>query len=394
MQHTSLKYILLLGIICMACNNAGKEQEAISKTTNTDSTTEKKGIITLSASQMKAVGIETGLIEQKNLTAVVKASGQLAVPPQNKANINVLMGGIVTKINVLEGQSVKRGQVLLAVENTEFIKLQQEYLSIKSGFTYVQNEYDRQMALKAADAGTGKLYQQAESNYQAERAKLTGLEKQLQQIGINPASVANGNIVKQVNVQAPISGTVGHIAVNTGAYATPGVSLMEIIDNSNIHCDLIVYEKDLFKVQDGQEVTFSLTNQNNQEIKGQIYGINKSFEDESKGIIVHAIIEGANKYHLIPGMYVTALINTGKAYSDAVPAEAVVQSEGRQFLFVQQHVSENGQATFKMTEIAAGVSEQGYVEIKPVDSIGKNARVVVKGAFYILSKSKGESEEE
>ncbi|HEY0271781.1 MAG TPA: efflux RND transporter periplasmic adaptor subunit, partial [Chitinophaga sp.] len=317
----------LAALLFIACHNA--PQPATPPPAGKDSTTESSAGITLTAAQLQAVGITLGPVLRKNLTEVVKANGQLAVPPQNKADIHALSGGMITHINVLEGQSVKRGQVLLSVENPAFIQLQQDYLTAKSGFTYVQAEYDRQMALKAADAGTGKVYQQAEAAYHAERARITGLESQLRQLGIAPATVAGGHFVQQVPVTAPISGTVGHIAVNTGAYAATGTPLLEIIDNTNIHCDLVVFEKDLFKVQIGQEVTFSLTNQNNQEIRGKIYGINKSFEDESKGIIVHAIIEGANQYHLIPGMYVTALINTGQALSDAVPADAVVQWEGK-----------------------------------------------------------------
>ncbi|RYF36799.1 MAG: hypothetical protein EOO38_27200, partial [Cytophagaceae bacterium] len=51
---------------------------------------------------------------------------------------------------------------------------------------------------------------------------------------------------------------------------------------------LKVFEKDLFKVRNGQKVTFTLTNQDNREITGRVYGVNKSFENESKGIVVHA----------------------------------------------------------------------------------------------------------
>ena len=114
----------------------------------------------------------------------------------------------------------------------------------------------------------------------------------------------------------PISGTVGHIAVNTGSYASPGKPLME-------NCGTIqrsiaispVYEADLYKVKSGQQVRFTLTNNSAMEFYGEIFGINKSFEDAGKGIIVHCIIKGANKYGLIPGTYVTALISVGTQLS-------------------------------------------------------------------------------
>ncbi len=367
---------------------------------------EHRDIIELTEEQIKAVGIQLGNIEEKNLNAVIKASGQLEVPPQNRADVNVLIGGIITKIDVLEGQTVHKGQTLAILENPDFIKMQQDYLTTKSSSVYTQQELQRQKELNEANAGTGKNLQQVQANYNTEKSKIATLEKLLQQLGINPSSVENGNIASQVAVTAPISGTIGHITVNTGTYVEIAKPLMEIIDNSKIHCDLIVYEKDLFKVKVGQKVNFMLTNQNNQQIEGRIFGINKSFENESKGIIVHAVIEGAEKYNLIQGMYVTALIDIGNQLTPAVPVDAVVRSEGKDYIFM---VSETEQETvkdenekksteqtyhFKKVEVVTGVSELGYVQIALVDEIPKDAKIVTKGAFYILSKSQRSEEEE
>ena len=399
--------ILIFLSVFDACNNNKSSDKT--KNTNTEATQQKQGeagVIELTGQQMKAVGIELGFVEQKNLNAVVKASGQLEAPPQYKADVNVLMGGIVRKIFVLEGQAVKKGQLLLTVENPDFIKMQQDYLTTKNEFAFTQAEYQRQKELQQANAGTGKNLQQVEADYNAEKSKILTLEKQLQEIGIKPSSALNGNITTQVNIVAPIGGTIGHIEVNTGTYAETTKPLMEIVDNSQIHCDLIVYEKDLFKVKVGQKVNFMLTNQNNQQIEGKIYGINKSFENESKGIIVHAIIDNASKYNLIQGMYVTALIDVGNQLVSAVPVDAIVHSEGKDYIFMLDENSDkpNSDANekkdtgetmhFKKIEVATGVSELGYVQINEVEEIPKDAKIVTKGAFYILSKMKSSGDEE
>lgn len=359
----------------------------------------ENGLIELTPEQIEAVGIETGNIEQKNLNAVVKASGQLAVPPQNRAEVNVLMGGIIRTIKVLEGHSVKKGQVVATLENPELIRIQQEYLTTKSNFAYTQSELQRQKELSEANAGTGKNLQQIEATYNAEKATISALQKQLQQFGLNPSSVAGGNIVSTMSVRAPISGTVGHILINTGTYAETTKPLMDIIDNSQIHCDLIVYEKDLFKVKIGQKVSCILTNQNNQQIEGKIYGINKSFENESKGITVHAIINDPKKFRLIPGMYVTALIDVGNQQSDAVPVDAVVRLEGKDYIYLVEGSDEKMPSAskvvqFKRVEVVTGVSELGYVQISFPEEVAANAKIVTKGAFYILSKTQGGTEEE
>lgn len=406
--------IIIASSLFTSCGSKNPEKNEGVKTETTAEAKEEpheEGIIEISEEQLKAVGITIGSIEQKNLNAVVKASGQLAVPPQNQADVNVLTGGIIRRIMVLEGQTIGKGKPVAWLENQDFVKIQQEYLSARNAFAYTEQELQRQKELKEAEAGIGKVFQQVQADYNAQQAKLLGLEKQLQQLHINPASVAKGQIVTQVPVVAPISGTIGHISINTGAYAEPAKPIMEIIDNSEIHCDLIVFEKDLFKVKSGQQVNFTLTNQNNQQIKGQIYGVNKSFEDASKGIIVHAVIKNPARFKLIPGMYVTALIDVGNQTTPAVPIDALVRSEGKDYIYLLAGVEEKpaeqpkeeGEKMkdeagkhyqFKKVEVVTGVTELGYTQITPLEELPQKAQIITKGAFYVLSKSKGGEEEE
>lgn len=396
-----LMALILVGTLMTSCTNS---QESTAERIPEEHTEEEHSeALELTAAQIKSVDIVIGAIEQKNLTAVVKSSGQLAVPPQNEAEVNVLSGGIIRKINVMEGQRVIKGQILAVIENQELIKLQQDYLSVKSGFSYVDAEFQRQKQLKAASAGTGKAYQLAEANYNAELTRIKALARQLQQLGISPKRVSGGNITSQIPIISPIRGTLGTISAKTGSYVQPGTSLMNIVDNSKIHADLVVYEKDLSKVRVGQKVNFQLTNQNNQLIEGEVYGINKSFENDSKGVVVHTVIK-KHSGNLIPGMYVTGLISVGTELTSAVPIEAVVRSEGKDYIFiVDENPPEESKGPkeaeeteekihFKKVEVSTGVSELGYIQITPLEKFPDNMKVVSKGAFYLQSKSAGGSE--
>lgn len=387
-------YIAVLGAASLlaACSGPSNKEEQ-KQDASKEATEVKPTALELTARQMKNVGIEVGPIPKKNLDAVIKANGQLAVPPQNKAEVSLLSGGIISHINVLEGQQVRKGQVLAIVNNQEVIKIEQDYLAAKNNFTYVAAEYDRQNQLQAAGAGTGKSYQSATATYKAEQARIKAFESQLRQLGISPERVSSGNIVSNFPVLAPISGTVGKIIANTGAYVQPGTSIMEVVDNSKIHCDLIVFEKDLMAVKMGQKVDFQLTNQQNMVIIGRINGINKSFENESKGVVVHAEIDNRQHQNLIPGMYVTALINIGNKLTPALPAEAIVRTAGRQYIFVV--INQSGDKyTFKKVEVATGVSGLGYVGIQPMTELPANIQAVTKGAFYLESKTSGAEDED
>ncbi len=169
---------------------------------------------------------------------------------------------------------------------------------------------------------------------------------------------------------------------------------MEVVDNSKIHCDLTVFEKDLMAVRVGQKVSFQLTNQDNQVITGVINGVNKSFENESKGVIVHAVIDNKKHQNLIPGMYVTALISTGSKLTGAVPVDAVIRSEGKQYIFVTTTHDKDGKTIFTKTEVTTGVSELGYIQITPLTALPAGVQIATKGAFYLQSKAAGGAEEE
>ncbi|MES2276238.1 MAG: efflux RND transporter periplasmic adaptor subunit [Bacteroidota bacterium] len=385
--------LLIAGTLLASCSGGSEKMGNNVKDTGKTESNEKESGLELSAEQMKSVGIETGPIEQKNLDAVVKANGQLAVPPQNKADVSILSGGIISNIEVLEGQQVHKGQVLATIKNQDLIKLQQDYLAAKNSFTYVQAEYDRQSQLKAAGAGTGKSFQSSEATYNAERSRIVAYEGQLWQLGVAPGRISNGHIVSQFPVTSPIGGTVGTITANIGAFVQPGTSIMEVVDNSKIHCDLTVFEKDLIAVKIGQKVSFQLTNQDNQIITGIINGVNKSFENESKGVIVHAVINNKAHQNLIPGMYVTALISTGSKITAAVPVDAVIRSEGKQYIFVMATHDKADKTIFNKTEVTTGVSELGYIQITPLTTLPADVQIATKGAFYLQSKVAGAAEE-
>jgi len=393
-------------LLITSCTQSATEEKDAPK--KEESKTVGEGIL-ISQSQLDAVGILLGTIEEKNLKSVVKASGQLEVPPQNKAEVTLLMGGVVNQVFVLEGQHVNKGQKLATIENNQLIQLQQDYMSAQSSLTYATKEYERQKELNEANAGVGKVYQQSQSTLRSEQAKVAALSRQLRQVGVNPESAANGRFITQIPVYAPISGTIGKIIIQTGSYAEPARPLMNIIDNSKVHCDLVVYEKDLFKVKAGQHVYFTLTNQNNREITGKIYGVNQSFENESKAIIAHAVIEQAAKNNLIQGMYVSALIDVGRQKATAVPSEAVIKTGGKEYIYYLARMSEpkadisndekqkgepSKQYVFERAEVVTGVTDLGYTEIKLVEELPAGVKIVTKGAFYILSSESATSDED
>jgi cobalt-zinc-cadmium efflux system membrane fusion protein len=369
--------------------------------------------VALTEKQFKTIGIVTGSIEMKNLNTIIKANGYTAVPPQNMANISTLIGGVVKDIYVLEGTYVAKGKTLATIQNLEVAEMQEDYKSAIANIEYLQLEYNRQKILSDENVNPRKIVQEVKSKLAVERARAQAAKNKLQAINVS----LNGNS-SLIPIISPISGYVGKISVSKGAFAETGVTLFEVVDNSQMHLDLNVYEKDLGTISVGQEVDFVLTNQSNKSIKGKIFGINKSFSNESKTVAVHAKINPSDAKDLISGMYVSANININNQTVQALPKDAIVRNGDKYYIYIQEdpheekrtvkkdehkegeaqaehkesETEEQNEVHFKAIEVVPGTTDLGYTEVKIVREIPADAKIVIKGAFYLLSALKGGGE--
>ncbi|HLF52929.1 efflux RND transporter periplasmic adaptor subunit, partial [Flavobacterium sp.] len=325
--------------------------------------------------------------------------------------------GVVKDIYVLEGTFVSKGKTLATIQNLEVSEMQEDYKSAMANIEYLQLEYNRQKTLSDENVNPRKILQEVKSKLAVERAKAQAAKNKLQAINVS----LNGNS-SLIPIVSPISGYVGKISVSKGAFAETGVTLFEVVDNSQMHLDLNVYEKDLGTISVGQEVDFVLTNQSNKSIKGKIFGINKSFSNESKSVAVHAKINPGDAKDLISGMYVSANININNQTVQALPKDAIVRNGDKYFIYIleeqhvekpavkkEEHKHEEGEAKgehkegeteehnevhFKAIEVVPGTTDLGYTEIKLVEEIPADAKIVTKGAFYLLAAMKGGGEHE
>jgi cobalt-zinc-cadmium efflux system membrane fusion protein len=385
-----IAFLLMLILLLTSCNE--KKTEEVQE----DEKLENE--VMLTAAQFKTVGIQFGMVENRNLNTIIKANGYTTVPPQNSAKIATLLGGTVKDILVLEGTYVNKGKVLATIQNLEVVEMLEEYKSATANIEYLQLEYNRQKTLADENVNPRKTFQEVKAKLAVERARAQAAKNKLLALNISPNS--NNALIP---ILSPISGYVGKISIAKGAFAETGIPLFEVVDNSQMHLDLNVYEKDLGSISIGQEVDFILTNQSNKSIKGKIFGINKSFSNESKTVAVHAKINPDDAKGLISGMYVSANINLNSATVPALPKASIVKNGDKYFIFIQEEEhAEKGEKHdskeeaeeihFKAIEVIPGTTDMGYTEIKFVTSIPNTSKIVTQGAFYLLSAQKGGGE--
>ncbi len=403
MKTYNILLSVLVSIFLFSCKQENREEEQAHNEAE-HAEQEHSHTTSLTTAQMKSIRLEFGKIEKKQLTASLKANGILNVPNQNKATITALMGGVVKSILVQTGNNVQKGQVIATIANTSFITLQEEFLSTTSKLLLSELEHKRQQELQAGNATALKTLQASESEWNGLKARRAGLQKQLELIGINASSLTSETIQSTVNITSPISGAVSNVLVNIGTYVDANKAIAEVIDNSQLHLDLFVYERDLMKLKEGQTIHFTLTNNPGREYDAKVYAVSNTFEENTKAVTVHATVEG-DKTGLIDGMNITALVSLENATVDAVPSDAIVSFQGQDFIFVmtdntpiehdkEQKENDNTVITFERIPVKKGTSDIGYSEVTVLKDIPVDAKIATKGAFFILAKMTNSGEHE
>lgn len=377
--------------------------------------------VELNEAQFKNANIELGGFSMKNLSEVINANGYTKLPPQNQADVTAIVGGTIQSIKAIEGQYVKKGQTLATLQSLSYnnmrlekAKLVEQLEASQTNKGYLDLEYARQKELSDENVNAKKTFQKVASDLEFENKKIANLQNQIAIIEQNLE--AGGSVQSPIlNITAPISGYISEVYIKIGTNAEAGKPLFSIVDNSKMHVDLLVYEKDLYKVKTGQNVRFILTNQNNSEIKGKIFSIGKAFENDTKSVAVHADIVN-DKQTLISGMYVNALIDVGANNVQALPLDAIVKADGREFIFIleegehaekeekghdekegndtdDKHEADEGKMShFQRVEVKTGNAQLGFIQTTLLQNVEKEAKIVLKGAYYLQShllKSEG-----
>ncbi len=360
----------------LACKNGGN---------NTD---EKANLIeetevSLTEQQARNIDLQIGSVGFGEINETLKLQGKVDVPPQNLISVSIPLGGYLKTTKMLPGTHVSKGQVIAVMEDPQYIQLQQDYLSVHNKLAYAQNELARQKELNISKANSDKTLQLAETEYRNLKVEEMALVEKLKLINISAAQLAQGKISKSVNVYAPINGYVSKVNVNIGKYVTPSDVIFELINPSDIHLNLTLFEKDIPHISIGSKVMAYSNTQPNKKYETEVILVGHSVEEGRSE--VHCHFEAYDK-SLVPGMYMNAELQFKNKKVQFLPEAAVVSFEGKDYVFVETEPRK-----FEMLEVNIGEVSGGK---RAVNTDLKDRKIAVKGAYSLLMKLKNTSEED
>jgi cobalt-zinc-cadmium efflux system membrane fusion protein len=363
-----------------ACTENKKSSEVKASVTIDTASVE---IVSLNEAQLRMADLQFGNIQTTTVHKTLKVSGHMDVPPNNIVSISIPMGGYVKNTNLIPGLLVKKGAVIATLEDPSYIQLQQDYLTAKSKLEFLEADYIRQKGLNETKATSDKIYQLAKSDFESQKYMVKSLSEKLKLIGLNPATLNENNISRTIQFTAPINGYVTKVNVNIGKYVNPTDVLFEIVDPSDLHLRLTVLENDATNLKIGNTVNFYTNSNPSKKQIAHIAVITPNIDEQSTtDVHCHLVNE---KINLFPGTFVNAEVELNNAKVNAVPEDAIVKWQNKDFVFVK-----TSGVSFKMIPVVTGVSSNGLIEIQT--DLG-NQQIVIKNAYTLLMKLKNSGEE-
>ena len=372
-NNKTLLALLSMSLLIVSCKQKNDEAEPIAEPATIASQ------VQLTDSQLKSAELETVKLVSKNVSQIMKLSGTVEVMPQQAITVSSPMAGFVRQIKWMPGMDVVKGQLLVRMEDQEFIRIQQEYLDVKNTLKYAKIDYERQLQLSKNQAASDKILQAAEEKVMSNQILLKSLSEKLKLININPATLSPESISSYVSVLSPVSGTITNVDVNTGKYVNAGDNMIQIVDKSGLRLVLKAFEKDLPGLSKGLKlVAYSNTNPS-EKMRGKIEYIVKNVSEDGYAKII-CIFENSSK-NIVPGMYMNAEVESENAQKWILPDEAIVRFEGKEFVFIDK-----GNKSYDFHEVKTGWKENGWTEIVDHESL-ESSSIVSKGAYTLLMKN-------
>jgi cobalt-zinc-cadmium efflux system membrane fusion protein len=269
------------------------------------------------------------------------------------------VSGPVSRIVVVPGQKVQKGEPMLYVASPDFSQLRTNYLKFKDGYALAQKSYARARDLYEHKAIAEQTLEQAESAEVQASGDLAAAQAALKVMGItDPDALVKAPPSFEVPVRAPISGVVVEQDVSAGQLIQPGTTQCFMIsDTSNVWVLVNVYQKDLPYVRAGDTVAIQ-TDTYPEVFHGRISYIAASLDPSTRTL--QARIETNNPGEkLKKDMYVSVTVNAGAIPNAiALPDAAVLRdSENQPFVYTAADSNRFGRRSVTLGESLNGQTQ-------------------------------------
>jgi cobalt-zinc-cadmium efflux system membrane fusion protein len=320
--------------------------------------------------------IATVRVTRHRVAAPITLTGEVRFDERRIAHVSSQAEGVIKKVHVALGSRVKKGQALVEIDSIAAGEAQTSYREARGLAELARQDFERVSELRQENIASQKEFVEAKQALAAARIRVEGASAKLERLG---SGGARGTIV----LRSPMDGSVLLMHAVSGEVARSDESLLTVGDNTIVWVWADLYERDLAAVHEGHAAgalaaLVSVKAYPGQKFPGTIDLISPAMDESSRTVKVR--IEASNPNgRLLAGMFadVELMLPTAEEVL-AIPRSALLEDEGRAFVFVFHHDD-----YYVRRPVVPGRSWAGWVEIRR--GLEPGATIVTEGSFLMKS---------
>jgi cobalt-zinc-cadmium efflux system membrane fusion protein len=326
--------------------------------------------------------VETGIVDYSGSQQDLALSGKVAYGEDRYSKISSPLQGRVVEVRAHLGDRVKAGAILLVVDSPDIAQAYSDFVKEDSDLQYATRSHELAKDLYANKALPLKDLKQAENELVKARAEFRRAKERLLSLRI-PAEEVNKPLDKQqitsrFEMKSPLTGIVVERMVTPGQSVGGDVNqvLFTVADLDMLQVVADVYERDLALVKEGQFAKVKVEAYPDVDFPATVAAVGDVVDPASRTIKLRAWVNNPD-HRLKPEMFARLHIQVGDSTRIlAVPKEAVLEADGKQFVFV---VDDSNRYIKREVKVANFTPDQ----MRVLDGLTPGQRIVTKGAVLI-----------
>ncbi|HUN89067.1 MAG TPA: efflux RND transporter periplasmic adaptor subunit [Terriglobales bacterium] len=318
--------------------------------------------------------LKTAVAQEQTVSDTLEIPARIQADPARVVRVFPPAGGRLIRVTVIPGDLVSKGKVVAILESSDVSQARSDLIKAQAEAERSQRALERSKMLLDHQVISEREYEDAKAEQISNASELARAKARLQVLGASPNGADN-----EVDVRAPISGTVLDIGSTTG-------ELSKSTDNANPICTIAdlntvwvmgdVFEKDLPDVRAGEPITFSVNAYPNRQWDGRISLVSQAVDPNTRTVKVR-VVSTNPKRELKPDMFASLQVRRPSRVALVVPASALLHEGGDTTVMVK-----NGDS-YERRLVA--VKTLGSDKVAVTTGLKSGETVVTEGAALLRS---------
>ncbi len=337
-------------------------------------------VVEVEPDMLRDLRITTQRVESRTAAERLSLIGEFAVDQRRYAEVGSPVAARVTRVHVLEGDSVRQGAVLAELTSPDLGRARAEFQSARARATLARTAVDRVRGLAAERIAPARQVQEAEAELAGAEAAVRSARAAIATFGVTVAD-DDTSVGSTFALRSPVAGAVIEQAAVVGQMLAPETPAFRVGDLSSLWLTVHAFERDAVRVRPGSEARITLTALPEQDLTGTVRAIGRHVEQESRTVDVRIDV-GNLRGLLRPGMTATAFVPVGDATTAvlAVPVTAVQRVREAWCVFIPQEPGH-----FAIRPIGRGRDLGSEIEV--LSGLSAGDTIVVDGAFLLKAQA-------